>query len=284
MFKGQTATPQYPDSLAQPPQEEFKQSAFFHSGGESLLSKVSNYYFHLFKMGGMIIAKAFLPTGNHLKQGLAYLDLAIKVELVLVRIHIVMMGIEWVGKYSVLVQFVGNWLVCIKFAAVFHRSYWNGLHMVPPTPLSSSNNWFIASITPAQISSDGSEYEHPTLGKDAFWGNYEVCCACCEGFAKCLYQYNQEMAHLLFRVNCVVPLPGPHPILPLGQRLRSYPISLRGPVWVDPSLDLPFHRLVLRSLGRFPLLQIPFLYLNRFHFQYVRYDGSPTLTTRTVYW
>jgi hypothetical protein len=36
-------------------------------------------------MGGMLIAKAYLPTPDHIKQALAYLDLAIKIELVLVR-------------------------------------------------------------------------------------------------------------------------------------------------------------------------------------------------------
>lgn len=36
-------------------------------------------------MGGMLIARAFLPTGAHIKQALSYLDLAIKTELVLVR-------------------------------------------------------------------------------------------------------------------------------------------------------------------------------------------------------
>jgi len=36
-------------------------------------------------MGGMLIAKAFLPSGAHIKQALIYLDLAIKTELVLVR-------------------------------------------------------------------------------------------------------------------------------------------------------------------------------------------------------
>lgn len=35
-------------------------------------------------MGGMLIAKAFLPTGSHIKEALAYLDIAIKTELVLV--------------------------------------------------------------------------------------------------------------------------------------------------------------------------------------------------------
>ena len=35
-------------------------------------------------MGGMLIAKAFLPSGAHIKQALSYLDLAIKSELVMV--------------------------------------------------------------------------------------------------------------------------------------------------------------------------------------------------------
>jgi hypothetical protein len=35
-------------------------------------------------MGGMLIAKAYLPTGSHIKEALSYLDLAIKVELILV--------------------------------------------------------------------------------------------------------------------------------------------------------------------------------------------------------
>jgi hypothetical protein len=48
---------------------------FMISGGESLLSK----------MGGMLIAKAYLPTPAHIKQALAYLDLAFKFELVMVR-------------------------------------------------------------------------------------------------------------------------------------------------------------------------------------------------------
>eukprot|EP00347_Sterkiella_histriomuscorum_P014654 403360058 len=52
--------------------EELKQE-FFVSGGESLISK----------MGGMLIARAFLPSGAHVKQALSYLDLAVKTELVL---------------------------------------------------------------------------------------------------------------------------------------------------------------------------------------------------------
>ncbi len=32
----------------------------------------------------MLIAKAYLPTGSHIKEALSYLDLAIKVELILV--------------------------------------------------------------------------------------------------------------------------------------------------------------------------------------------------------
>ena len=35
-------------------------------------------------MGGMLIAKAYLPSGSHIKEALSYLDLAIKIELVLV--------------------------------------------------------------------------------------------------------------------------------------------------------------------------------------------------------
>lgn len=35
-------------------------------------------------MGGMLVAKAFLPSGNHVKQALSYLDMSIKVELVIV--------------------------------------------------------------------------------------------------------------------------------------------------------------------------------------------------------
>ena len=35
-------------------------------------------------MGGMLIAKAYLPSGSHIKDALSYLDLAIKIELVLV--------------------------------------------------------------------------------------------------------------------------------------------------------------------------------------------------------
>src|SRR5438067_359761 len=42
-------------------------------GGESLMAK----------MGGFLLTKAFLPTGSHLKQALSYLDLTIKLELVL---------------------------------------------------------------------------------------------------------------------------------------------------------------------------------------------------------
>ena len=45
------------------------------SGGENLLSKI----------GGMIIAKAYLPSGGHIKEALHYMDLAIKLEMVLVR-------------------------------------------------------------------------------------------------------------------------------------------------------------------------------------------------------
>jgi len=37
-------------------------------------------------MGGMLIAKAYLPSGSHIKEALSYLDLAIKLELVLVRL------------------------------------------------------------------------------------------------------------------------------------------------------------------------------------------------------
>ena len=36
-------------------------------------------------MGAALIAKMYLPTGDHIKQALAYLDLAIKCELALVR-------------------------------------------------------------------------------------------------------------------------------------------------------------------------------------------------------
>ena len=32
----------------------------------------------------MLIAKAYLPSGSHIKEALSYLDLAIKIELVLV--------------------------------------------------------------------------------------------------------------------------------------------------------------------------------------------------------
>lgn len=35
-------------------------------------------------MGGMFIAKAYLPSGTHIKQALAYMDLAIKVQLIMV--------------------------------------------------------------------------------------------------------------------------------------------------------------------------------------------------------
>ena len=35
-------------------------------------------------MGGTLIAKAYLPSGSHIKEALSYLDLAIKIELVLV--------------------------------------------------------------------------------------------------------------------------------------------------------------------------------------------------------
>jgi len=35
-------------------------------------------------MSGMLMAKAFLPTGNHIKQALSYLDLGIKIKIVLV--------------------------------------------------------------------------------------------------------------------------------------------------------------------------------------------------------
>ena len=35
-------------------------------------------------MGGMLIAKAYLPSGPHIKEALQYMDLAIKLELVLV--------------------------------------------------------------------------------------------------------------------------------------------------------------------------------------------------------
>ena len=48
---------------------------FFVSGGEALLSKVV----------GMLIAKAYLPSGGHIKEALHYMDLAAKIELVLVR-------------------------------------------------------------------------------------------------------------------------------------------------------------------------------------------------------
>ncbi|CDW82513.1 UNKNOWN [Stylonychia lemnae] len=63
-----------PDLMNQPQKLEQIQQQFFVSGGESLLSK----------MGGMLLAKAFLPSGAHIKQALVYLDLAIKTELVLV--------------------------------------------------------------------------------------------------------------------------------------------------------------------------------------------------------
>ena len=36
------------------------------------------------QMGGMLIAKAYLPSGPHIKEALQYMDLAIKLELVLV--------------------------------------------------------------------------------------------------------------------------------------------------------------------------------------------------------
>ena len=36
-------------------------------------------------MGGMLLARAFLPTSAHIKQALSYLDLAVKMEIVLVR-------------------------------------------------------------------------------------------------------------------------------------------------------------------------------------------------------
>ena len=35
----------------------------------------------------MLIAKAYLPSGSHIKEALSYLDLAIKIELVLVRYY-----------------------------------------------------------------------------------------------------------------------------------------------------------------------------------------------------
>jgi hypothetical protein len=35
-------------------------------------------------MGGLLLAKAFLPTSSHIKQALAYLDFAVKLEIVLV--------------------------------------------------------------------------------------------------------------------------------------------------------------------------------------------------------
>lgn len=36
-------------------------------------------------MGGMILAKAFLPSGAHIKEALIYADIALKTEIVLVR-------------------------------------------------------------------------------------------------------------------------------------------------------------------------------------------------------
>jgi hypothetical protein len=39
-------------------------------------------------MGGMMIAKMYLPTGSHIKEALSYLDLAVKIELVLVTLLI----------------------------------------------------------------------------------------------------------------------------------------------------------------------------------------------------
>jgi hypothetical protein len=35
-------------------------------------------------MGGMLLAKAFLPSGAHIKEAMVYADLVIKVEIVLV--------------------------------------------------------------------------------------------------------------------------------------------------------------------------------------------------------
>lgn len=73
------------EKMMQQQMEESKQSKFFVSGGESLISKVSCTSHDQLQMGGMLLAKAFLPTGHHIKEAMAYADLAVKVELVIVR-------------------------------------------------------------------------------------------------------------------------------------------------------------------------------------------------------
>jgi len=41
-------------------------------------------------MGGMLLAKAFLPSGAHIKEALAYADIAIKTEIVLHELYTTM--------------------------------------------------------------------------------------------------------------------------------------------------------------------------------------------------
>ena len=45
-------------------------------------------------MEGLLLAKAFLPTSAHIKQALSYLDLAVKIEIVLVRSFLILINLR----------------------------------------------------------------------------------------------------------------------------------------------------------------------------------------------
>jgi len=86
------------------------------SGGESLISR----------LGGMILAKAYLPTGAHVKQALAYMDIGIKLEIVLYELQLSL----FVMSYGELLLFLLGFIMFISDSTEM-RYFWLHIAHIP---------------------------------------------------------------------------------------------------------------------------------------------------------
>ena len=71
------------------------------------MSKVRTALSDRIQMGGMLLAKAFLPTMGHLKQALAYLDVAVKLEMALAELT---SALFWCSLIEVFMWFLALFL------------------------------------------------------------------------------------------------------------------------------------------------------------------------------
>jgi len=79
-----------------------------------------------------LIAKAYLPSGSHIKEALFYLDMATKIELVLVRkLHSLKLFIARITQFALLALSFGSRPFLAFSLTLFHRPSRDGLHLVP---------------------------------------------------------------------------------------------------------------------------------------------------------